>query len=44
MFQEVRSVDDQYFGSVVETAVAAQFGIGEDMGQLRYANWRVGKQ
>ena len=44
MFQEVRSVDDQYFGSVIETAVAAQFGIGEDMGQLRYANWRVGKQ
>lgn len=44
MFQEMKNVDDPYFGAIIETAVAAQFGIGDDLRELRYANWRVGKQ
>lgn len=44
MFQEVRGVDDPYFGYVVETAVSAQLGTGDERMDWRYANWRNGKE
>ena len=44
MFQPAGAVDDPFFGHIIETAVAAQLGIGEDRMSWRYANWRVGKE
>jgi predicted AAA+ superfamily ATPase len=44
MFQTVRNSEDQNFGYVIETAVAAQLGIGEERQNWRYANWRVSKK
>ena len=43
MFQPVFKADDPYLGYVVETAIAAQFGIGDEMRGWRYANWKNGK-
>lgn len=44
MFQPVNAVSDPFFGHIIETAVAAQLGIGEERSSWRYANWRVGKE
>lgn len=44
MFQPIKDVDDVYFGHTIETAVAAQLGIGDDRHHWKYANWRVGKE
>ncbi len=44
MFQPARAVDDVYFGHIIETAVAAQLGIGEERMSWRYANWKVGRE
>ena len=44
MFQAVKSNEDQNFGYVIETAVAAQLGIEDLRQDWRYANWRVSKK
>lgn len=44
MFQPVKPGDEPYFGHVVETAISAQLGIGEDRYDWKYANWRTGKE
>ena len=43
MFQPVRLADDPYLGYAVETAISAQFGVGPNRAEWRYANWKVGK-
>ena len=43
MFQPVINADDPYLGYAVETAVSAQFGIGERRRHWRYANWKNGR-
>lgn len=44
MFQTVRNSEDKNFGYVIETAIAAQLGIGEERQNWRYANWRISKK
>ena len=43
MFQPILRDDDPFLGYAVETAISAQFGIGEQRAAWRYANWKVGK-
>ena len=43
MFQPVLKADDPYLGATIETAISAQFGIGNDRREWRYANWRAGR-
>ena len=43
MFQPIGPEQTPCFGHQVETAVSAQFGIGEDRAALRYARWKDGR-
>lgn len=43
MFQPIEPEQEPFFGHMVETTVSAQFGIGEDRSQLRYARWKTGQ-
>lgn len=44
MFQPVEMPDDPYLGAMVETALSAQMGIGEERNAWRYANWTSGRK
>lgn len=44
MFQPVQNADDPYLGAMIETALSAQMGIGEERHAWRYANWTSGRK